>query len=163
MAFFGRLDRRGGWFREFGRGKGGRFRFDGWIFIVCQRLNPLLDRSEIGSFRRFGDAGPDRVQIDISHRGQQPLLIQEGLAFKAAFPEPALDPVFFIRFLKNRRTSPWRRAVFGFGCVQFRGESDKFFSIPFVGKPESLPVAIRQPLFSLHEKSAGIGYISVAC
>lgn len=59
-------------------------------------VDAFLDTGEIASFGRASQAGADGVEIDVNHAGGDGSIIEEGPAFKAAFPETSLDVIFFV-------------------------------------------------------------------
>ena len=59
-------------------------------------LNPLVGGGELAGLRGVGDAGADRIQVDIGHGGEYGALVAQRLALVASLPESSLAAVFAI-------------------------------------------------------------------
>jgi hypothetical protein len=66
------------------------------VVVLADVIDPLFDRGAWGGFGGLGDAGGERVQVDIGKRREQRLFVEDGDRLVAGFPERALAVVFII-------------------------------------------------------------------
>jgi hypothetical protein len=76
-------------------------RFSPLVTGAGELMQSLLDTGEVGLSQIIGDAGSNRVQIDIGHARQQSLFIKQSLLFKATFPEAPFAAVFCVCLAGN--------------------------------------------------------------